>query len=251
MHRLHGRDFEILLSRIFQAQGFQVELGPGRGDEGVDMRLLQRDPLGDVLTLVQAKRYAKRRSIDQQAVAALHGVAEVEGAKRSLFITTSRYAPVAKRFAARTSGRMELATSSEVVQWCQDASAGIVADKSTLVSRANVLRIIEELRWKRDGRILHASIGRNMVLNRFALVIKETKHAALLMSLPQRIVTHDGCQQWGTEVPEIGEGSLGALRAETVWRTIRNVRDGRISYWDGRQLFVPWDGNPCHFDHRD
>ena len=80
--RLHWRDFEILLARIFQAQGFEIELGPGSGDEGVDIRLLQRDPIGDVLTLVQAKRFGPRNKIDLQAVAALYGVGMAQRADK-------------------------------------------------------------------------------------------------------------------------------------------------------------------------
>lgn len=90
-HRLSSRAFEILLSRIFQNQGFTTELGPGSGDGGVDVRFWQRGPLGDVLTLVQAKRYAPHRKIELDAVTALRGVMAVENAPRGMFVTTSTY----------------------------------------------------------------------------------------------------------------------------------------------------------------
>ncbi len=106
LHRLHWREFEVLLSRIFQAQGFVTEMGPGSGDGGVDIRFLQRDPIGDVLTLVQAKKYAPKNRIGLEAVAALSGIAGVERAQRSVFVTTSSYQPAAKKFAARTSGAL-------------------------------------------------------------------------------------------------------------------------------------------------
>lgn len=93
LHRLNWREFETLLFRIFQSQGFTCELGPGSNDGGIDVRLLQRDPLGDILTLVQAKRYAPKHKINMSAVAALHGVADVEAAQKSIFVTTSNYLP--------------------------------------------------------------------------------------------------------------------------------------------------------------
>ncbi|OYW62496.1 restriction endonuclease [Bosea sp. (in: a-proteobacteria)] len=71
LHRLDWRQYEILISRILQTQGFETELGPGRGDGGVDIRLLQRDPLGDILTLVQCKNYAPKNRIGLEAVQAL------------------------------------------------------------------------------------------------------------------------------------------------------------------------------------
>ncbi|WP_128931674.1 restriction endonuclease [Bradyrhizobium zhanjiangense] len=251
LHRLGWREFEILLHRIFQNRGFQSELGPGRGDGGVDIRLLQRDPIGDVMTLVQAKRYAPHSNIRLDAVAALHGIATVEGAQKSLFVTTSAYEPVAKRFAARTSGAMELATSRDVAQWCEAASAGIIADKSGLVSRAHVGRVITEVSGVLDSRVVHATFGYDMSLNSFALVIKETKHAALLMALPKMIVSHDGYEQTGYEGPVLDDTAMVMQKEDTVWRTRRTLADGMVSYWDGSKFYRPWNGRPAFFSLAD
>lgn len=251
LHRLSWREYEILLHRIFQNQGFQSELGPGRGDGGVDVRLLQRDPIGDVMTLVQAKKYAPNRKIKLEAVQALHGAAAVDGALKSIFVTTSAYEPVAKRFAARTSGSMTLATSDDVARWCETASAGIVTDKSALVSRAHVGRIIEDASRSLDRRVVHAHSGYNMVLNEFALVIKETKHAALLMALPRQIISHDGYGQAGYEVPVLNETALAMQKPDLVWRARRRLLDGSVSYWDGSRLYSSWNGRPAHFNRAD
>lgn len=89
--------------------------------------MLQRDPLGDILTLVQAKRYAPGNKIDLSAVAALHGVAASKAAQKSMFVTTSDYLPPARKFAGRTRIPMTLTTSADVSDWCRDASDGIIA----------------------------------------------------------------------------------------------------------------------------
>lgn len=251
LHRLHWREFEILMHRVLQQQGFIAELGPGQGDGGVDIRLLQRDPIGDILTLVQVKRYAPRRKIGLEAVQALHGAASVENAQRSLFITTSAYQPAAKRFAERTSGRLILATSTDVVRWCCDATQGVIEDKSKLVDPQHVRQLIGGLAGKRDPRILHARIGVTMEINSFALVLKETRHAALLMGLPKTVLSDDGYGQRGTEVPLLDGKSEVPLNTETVWRSKRSSDAGRVSYWDGQHLYVPWDGNPQHFNYMD
>lgn len=251
-HRLNPRAFEILLSRVFQNQGFTTELGPGSGDGGVDIRLWQRGPLGDVLTLVQAKRYAPHRKIELDAVAALRGVMAVEDAPRGMFVTTSTYLPSARRFAARAGNIIELAATADVAQWCAMATNGIVKDKSSLVSRANVSRLLQQASLVNDLRVLHSTWGYNMTHNTFALILKETKHAALLMSLPHRTVTHDGYGQRGTEVPSFGEDAIGHHTSETVWRAKRTVDEsGRIRYWDGERLFSAWNGKPVPFDYVD
>jgi hypothetical protein len=84
LYSLRPREFEILLYRIFQNQGFEAHVGPGTGDGGVDVRLLQRGALGDTLAYVQAKRYAPSRPINLEAVAALRGVMANDGVERGI-----------------------------------------------------------------------------------------------------------------------------------------------------------------------
>lgn len=249
LHRLGWRELEVLIARSLRHQGFQVELGPGRNDGGVDIRLLQRDPLGDLLTLVQVKRYAPHRKIDALAVQALHGVAEVEKAHQSLFVTTSAYQPAAEKFAARTRGRMQLATSKEIVQWCSDATDGVIKDKSKLIAPDEVSRLLKSLSGRAHPRILHANIGVTICMNSYALVLKETKHAALLVELPKLIVDGDSYGQMGRDRPLVGPTRLPVLNTETVWRSKRKVdANGEVSYWDGRNRWTPWDGRPHNFN---
>lgn len=252
LHELDWREFEILLFRIFQNHGYKAILGPGRGDEGVDIRLWQEDPLGDVLTVVQAKKYAPHRQIGQTDVAALYGISKIENAEKALFITTSNYAPVAKRFEARTSGVLELAEKEHIIDWCKKATAGVVTDKSTLLSPKSVEMTLAQLSIKPDCRILHASWGYNMTHNSFAVVVKESKHAALLMGLTNQTLNDDGYGQMGTEMPVLNpERSNLLLNKDNVWRAKRVEKDGEISYWDGRQLFSIWNKNPVHFNYVD
>ncbi|NIZ15116.1 restriction endonuclease [Phaeobacter sp. HF9A] len=225
LYRLTWREFETLLFRIFQAQGFTCELGPGSNDGGIDVRVLQRDPLGDILTLVQAKRYAPRNKIDLAAVAALHGVADVEAAQKSMFVTTSDYLPSARKFAGRTRIPMTLSTSTDVREWCQDASAGIIRDKSKLVTPQAVSSLLQSFTFK-DPRIVHARTGYSVLTNQFAIILKETKHAALLMAIPARTIADDGYGQRGSEVPEIGPECLNRLTADTVFRAKRSILSG-------------------------
>jgi restriction endonuclease Mrr len=122
LYRLEWRKFEELLEAVFRNQGFYTELGPGWGDQGVDLRLIQKDSVGEILTLVQAKRYSPNNPIGLEAVAALYAIVEDQKANRGLFVTTSRYLPVAKKFAEKQNHRLLLATSREVAEWCKSVS---------------------------------------------------------------------------------------------------------------------------------
>ena len=251
LQKISWREFEVLLFRIFQNQGFQAELGPGRGDGGVDLRLLQRDPLGDILTLVQAKKYAPKRKIGIEAVSSLYGIAKLERAHNAIFVTTSEYLPGTRDFAARASNEIELKTSGDVAEWCRTASAGIVADKSTLISPARLRGIIDGLDRGFDRRVLHARTGYNVITNAFALVLKETKHAALLMKVPATTIDHDGFGQAGHEIPSIDERIYSMLNAESVWRAKRTQRSDGVSYWDGRHHYSTWNHRPVDFNLAD
>lgn len=125
LYNLHWRDYEILLSEILKTQGFDVLLGPGRNDGGIDITLLQRDPIGDLVTLIQAKKFAPENKIDLTAVQALFGAQMADGAQKAMFVTTSSYAPVAKRFAARETVSMDLANSADVADWSRQARVRI------------------------------------------------------------------------------------------------------------------------------
>ncbi len=251
LQRLDWREFEILLFRIFQNQGFEAVLGPGQGDGGVDLQLVQRSPLGDVLTFVQAKRYRQDRSVKLPEVQALFGAAHLDRADNAIFVTTSDYAPAPKRWAARTDGYVRLAAADEVVRWCAGAEGGIIADRTSLVARERVAQFIHAALRGQRGLILHASGGWNITDNWFALLLKETKHAALLMSVPKAILDHDGYEQIGRHVPKLDPSTIDYFQSDMVWRASRTTRDGGIQYWDGRRLWQAWDGAPCHFNLMD
>ena len=199
------------------------------------------------MTLVQAKKYSQKNKIALSAVAALHGVADVENAQKSIFVTTSDYLPSAHKFSARTRIPMTLATSNDVRDWCQNASEGIIRDKSKLVLPSAVSKLLQNLKSK-DPRIVHAHTGYSCILNQFAIVLKETKHAALLMGIPARTISHDGYGQRGIEVPDLGLKCLERLTGDNVFRAKRSDCDGKVTFWNGSHLFSAWNGEPVSFD---
>lgn len=68
-------------------------------------------------------------------------------------------------------------------------------------------------------------------------MLKETKHAALLMGVPAAVFDHDGYGQIGRHVPQLDPTTIDLFRSENVWRATRSNDNGRIHYWDGRHLF--------------
>ena len=256
--RLKWRDFEILIYELLRHQGFAVELGPGQGDGGVDMKLFVRDPIGDILTAVQIKRYRSDRKIKLEAVMALHGAQCAYGMNRSMFVTSSDYLPSAERFAARNNVSMDLFASNDVVTWCEQANRGIIEDKNRLVSEDGLKEAFRLARNNPEQYILHSITGYTMKMNEFAIKLKETNHAALLMRIPSKIVSHDGYKTRGFELPDVNSTPdrtqhLAPIQRGIgeVFRAKRKKSDYGISFWTGSNHFSAWDGKKQYFDHLD
>lgn len=247
--RLDWRKFEMLVTEVLQAQGFEAELGPGRADGGVDIRLLQRDPIGDLLTLVQVKKHDVKYPIGLQAVQALHGVKEAEGADNSMFVTTSRYLKSSKDFASRDNVNMALYVSEDVRKWCADANAGIIEDKKRIITEDEVRRALN--RARQDPKtIMHARCGYTLRYNKFCLVLKESAGSGLAMELPSKVVQHDGYMQAGTEVPDLRDDRKVLQLIGTTERLKKLSSDSGFRFCDIDEEFdfySPWDRQPAEF----
>ena len=247
--RLDWRKFEMLVAELLQAQGFEAELGPGHADGGVDIRLLQRDPIGDILTLVQVKKYDVKHPIRLQAVQALHGVKEAEDADNSMFVTTSRYLMSAKNFASRDSVQMKPYVSDDVRKWCADANAGIIEDKKRIITEDEVRRALN--RARQDSKtIMHAQCGYTMRYNKFSLVLRESASSGLAVDLPSQVVQHDGYMQAGTEVPDLRDDQKVLQLRGTARRLKKLSRDSGFKFCDIDEEFdfyTPWNTEPAQF----
>ena len=140
----------------------------------------------------------------------------LRGAQGSMFITTSDYQPAAMRFAGRENVRMDLYVSDDVRNWCNDASAGIIEDRTCITTDAEIVRAVTEAR-DNPSRVIHAVCGHTMCYNRFCLVLKELAGSGLVIDVPSRIIQHDGYKQAGTEVPDLSD-------ERNVLRTVNTVR---------------------------
>ncbi|MDE2980453.1 MAG: restriction endonuclease [Gemmatimonadota bacterium] len=247
MAKLDWRAFEKIVASLLESQGYDVQLGSGRSDGGVDIQLLQRDPIGDIVTYVQVKRFRKDRPVRLGTVQALYGAAMADNVTKTMLVTTSRYLPSAKRFAERDNVRMELYVSTDVRKWCADAYDGIVEDKRLVVSDELVASVLDAARGDLQ-RVLHSSGGYGMITNSFAVVLKETPYSALLLELTGRVTSDDGFGQRGEEVPDLTSSPrLVTLAPERI----RRARKLGSAYTDGSNYYSRWSGRPVPFDYCD
>ena len=248
IQNLDWRQFEFLLDAIFRNHGYRTELGPGGNDGGVDIRLYQHDLIGEVVTLVQAKRYDIRHPIGLEAVAALHAIADAEQANRALFVTTSRYLPSAQRFAATKRKKLILTTSRDVIAWCEGIAERLKDFRLPETEEHILVSLSSQYEQPLIGQVVYANVGVTMIMVDFGVIVRQTPLAILIKRIGHTVVSDDGYGQSGLHVADrenvLNEKPVFAKRSR-----------GRFSdqdhFWDGRRLWGTWDGKTLAFDYRD
>lgn len=93
---MHWRKFEELAAEFFHREGFEVKLGPGSNDDGVDVRVWKPGSASTEkpLCLVQCKR--QKEKIGRVIVKGLYADVTHEGADYGVIVTTSELSPAAK-----------------------------------------------------------------------------------------------------------------------------------------------------------
>jgi len=94
---MHWRKFEELTAEYFHREGYIVELGPGRNDDGVDIRVWKdgQDPeTQSPQCIIQCKR--QKQKVGKVTIKGLYADIEFEEAECGLLVTTSELAPGAK-----------------------------------------------------------------------------------------------------------------------------------------------------------
>jgi restriction system protein len=114
---VHWRKFEGLTGEFFTREGFHVELGPGRGDEGVDARIWPKEEGSDQppAILVQCKR--QKEKVSKVVVKALWADVVDEAASSGLVVTTSRLSPGARKVCKARAYPIQAAERETLRSW--------------------------------------------------------------------------------------------------------------------------------------
>jgi len=127
---MHWRKFEELTAEYFDRQGFIVELGPGSGDDGVDVRAWKEGQDEDEdppHMIIQCKRQKKK--IEKIVIKGLYSDIEFFESNYGLIVTTSELSPGARETIKARSYPIEEVDNSGVKSWLtalQKPGSGIV-----------------------------------------------------------------------------------------------------------------------------
>lgn len=120
---MNWRKFEALVAERFVRLGMQVDLGPGRADGGIDIRVRPRDcgDEGISLIIIQCKR--QRSTVDQVVIKALAADVEWESADYGLLVTTSRPSPSAKQVISARSYPVQVVNREALQSWITELAS--------------------------------------------------------------------------------------------------------------------------------
>lgn len=121
LHVLDPRKFEEIVAEIWHRRGFTVKLTPRTRDGGKDIYAVENSRYGDILYVIECKRYARDRPVGVEIVRALYGVTEAERATMGLVATTSYFTDPAREFQRTIAHRMTLTDGDGIKHWLRDS----------------------------------------------------------------------------------------------------------------------------------
>jgi hypothetical protein len=117
-------DFELLAGDIFQSFGWEIELTSRTRDGGYDIIAIRKVQPTNLRILVEAKRYARRRTVGVDIVRSLYGVKQARAASQLVLVTSSFVSADAKKeFARVVPWELDFFERDKILEWCRDQSS--------------------------------------------------------------------------------------------------------------------------------
>jgi hypothetical protein len=120
IHRLSPRAFEELIAGLLSHMGYRVTLTPSQKDQGRDVLAVLPTQLGELLTIVECKKWRRDRPIPVDIVRGVYGVLSHERATHAVIATTSRFTKDAQEFRDTVKYQMSLRDGDAIIQWILD-----------------------------------------------------------------------------------------------------------------------------------
>lgn len=114
---IHWRKFEGLTGEYFDREGFTVDVGPGRNDDGIDLRIYPTERKHDAppLMIVQCKR--QKDKIGKALIKSVYADVLHEKAESGLVVTSSFISPGAEKMRTARNYPIETADRDTLRQW--------------------------------------------------------------------------------------------------------------------------------------
>ncbi|GAB3976006.1 hypothetical protein GCM10028806_34840 [Spirosoma terrae] len=120
IENIHWRNFERFCAQYFKKEGYEVVLGPGTNDGGVDIRVFDLEDKTKPSLLIQCKRYKDENKISIETVKAFYTDVLFEGAKNGLIATTGFISKGGKKVCDIRDYNITFAEKSSIENWAKN-----------------------------------------------------------------------------------------------------------------------------------
>jgi hypothetical protein len=121
LDRMHWRNFERLTAEFFKRVGYEVHLGPGSSDGGIDVRIWpsKSSHEGPPLLIIQCKRYKRKKRVKVEVVKAFWTDVIFEGAAGGLIATTASISAAGRRVTEVRGYPLSFAENETISKWAK------------------------------------------------------------------------------------------------------------------------------------
>lgn len=117
LEAMHWRNFERLTAEFFNRQGYEIELGPGTNDGGVDVRVFNKEDKTKPYIIIQCKRHKESNEVKIETIKSFYTDVAFEEAGKGLIATTSKIAAGGKKVVSIRKYPLEFAENKEIIDW--------------------------------------------------------------------------------------------------------------------------------------
>ncbi|WP_342594992.1 restriction endonuclease [Salinicola lusitanus] len=115
---IHWRKFEELTAECFRRFGYNVDLGPGSNDDGVDLRVWNNEKDGTPEFIIQCKRVKSK--IDKVTIKGLYADVLQEGCKLGVLVTSCEFSVGARSTIEARSYPIEEVNRGSITNWLRE-----------------------------------------------------------------------------------------------------------------------------------
>lgn len=117
LYSIKPRQFEELVACILKDMGYSVELTTNGADGGIDIIATQKADIGELLLIVDCKRYRPDNHVGIGIVRSLYGIGQQMRASMAMLATTSFFTKRAKEFQSTVRHQLSLKDYNDLLDW--------------------------------------------------------------------------------------------------------------------------------------
>lgn len=119
IYNISSREFEEVIERLFQDEGFETKLTQSTRDGGRDIIATKYEMGKPIVFYIECKRYGRQNSAGVSIVRSLYGVQSSDRINKSILVTTGHVTRDARRFVDDQNAMMSVIDADEVHELIQ------------------------------------------------------------------------------------------------------------------------------------